>query len=312
MRRKSALAVILMIVMVVALTGCNYVSRPIGAGNNASDNSSLLAALLQQPTKTIITENTVVLTDPVVKEEPEEPTEEPEEPTEEPEEPTEEPEEVIEITTPFQTTNDVFEKIEALLQKTADSIVDATSATGVSDELMKGRTVYVYTPYDISGQDEAMMQSVANSLNMTVVVNNLNTTGASYSAQMRKIALSGTKADLMFVDQNTWGDIQYYTQNINSYVNFELGDELGTFYSSMSHNYSLSDSYFDSDKSVEKFYVAAGIGAPAEHLLPRLTKPHLPYTKKLLLPILSRCTTTVPGDLRQCSRCSLTPPLTNV
>ena len=253
MKRKSFVAAILLVAMVIVLAGCNYVSRPVGAGNNAQDSSSMLDVLMQQPIKTI-TEQTVVtqIQKPPVT--PEEPT--PQEP-EVPEEPQEET-----PTSPFQVTEDVFTKIEELLQQVADDMVDSTSATGVSDELMKGRTVYVYTPFDISGKDDAMMKAVANQLNMTVVVNKLDLDGALYSAQVKKAVLADTKADIMYVDQNIWGDIQYYTQPLTSFVNFELGDKLGTFYGAMSANYSISDAHFASEQQGCDYYVAAGIGAP--------------------------------------------------
>lgn len=253
MKHKSLVAAVLLLAMVIVLAGCNYVSRPVGAGNNAQDSSSMLGVLMQQPTKTIIEETTQVEVIKPNTSTPQEPT--PEEPT--PEEP------VVETpSSPFQVTEDVFTKIEELLQKVSDNIVDTTSATGVSDELMKGRTVYVYTPFDISGKDDAMMKAVASKLNMTVVVNNLNKTGALYSAQMKKIVLSDTKADIMYVDQNTWGDIQYYTQPLTSFVNFELGDKLGTFHGAMSANYTISDGFFPSEQLTCDYYVAAGIGAP--------------------------------------------------
>ena len=249
MKRKSVAAIALLLVMVLVLAGCNYVSRPIGAANHAMDTSNKLSELLKQPTKTVVQQTVHNITE--IEKAPAETEPEPEpEPEKEP------------ITSPFQVTTDVFSKIEELLQQVSDKMVDSTSATGVSDELMKGRTVYVYTPYDISGKDDAMMKSVANKLNMTVVVNNLNKTGAAYSAQMKKIVLSDTKADLMFVDQNIWGDIQYYAQPISSFVNFELGDKLGSFYGAMSENYSISDAYYKSEQSICDYYVAAGIGAP--------------------------------------------------
>ncbi|MBQ6946721.1 MAG: hypothetical protein IJN42_01630, partial [Clostridia bacterium] len=86
MKRKSFVAAILLVAMVIVLAGCNYVSRPVGAGNNAQDSSSMLDVLMQQPIKTI-TEQTVVtqIQKPPVT--PEEPT--PQEP-EVPEEPQEE------------------------------------------------------------------------------------------------------------------------------------------------------------------------------------------------------------------------------
>lgn len=254
MKRKSLIAIALLLVLVFVLAGCNYVSRPIGAGNHASDTSSQLSVLLKQPTKTVVQQTVQNITE--ILKEPEKQPSEPE-PEPEPEPPVDET-----ASSPFELTTDVFSKIEELLKQVSDKMVATTSATGVSDELMKGRTVYVYTPYDISGKDEAMMKSVANKLNMTVVVNNLNKTGAAYSAQMKKIALSGIKADLMFVDQNTWGDIQYYTQPITSFVNFEIGDKLGSFYSGMSANYSISNAFYKSEQTVFDQYVASGIGAP--------------------------------------------------
>jgi len=251
MKRKSVAAVALLLVLAFVLAGCNYVGRPVGAGNHALDTSNKLSVLLKQPTKTVVEQTVQNIT------EIQKPSTDAPPPDDGNDEPEEEP-----VTSPFQVTTDVFSKIEELLQQVSDKMVDSTSATGVSDELMKGRTVYVYTPYDISGKDDAMMKSVANKLNMTVVVNNLNKTGAAYSAQMKKIVLSDTKADLMFVDQNIWGDIQYYAQPISSFVNFDLGDELGSFYGSMSENFSISDAYYKSEQSICDYYVAAGIGAP--------------------------------------------------
>ena len=269
MKRKSLVAAVLLLVMVIALTGCNYVSRPVGAGNNAQDNSSMLGVLMQQPTLTITEESITneVQKPPVVVTPPATtppattpPVTEP--PTDTPTEPPAEPPAEETPSSPFQTTEDVFTKIEELLQQVSDKMVDADTATGVSDDLMKGRTVYVFTPYDISGQDSTMMKAVANELNMTVVVNNLGKTGALYSAEVKKVALSDAKADIMFVDQNIWGDIQYFTQPLTSFVNFELGDKLGSFHSSMSANYSISDAHFASEQQSCDYYVAAGIGAP--------------------------------------------------
>ncbi len=255
MKRKSLVAAVLLLVMLLVMAGCNYVSRPVGAGNNASDSSSMLAVLLEKPKKTTVEQATIEQeTGNTGNVGNDQPSDQPSD------EPTDEP--VSSAESPFATTTDVFSKIDELLQQVSDEIVDAKSATGVSDELMSGRTVYVYTPYDISGKDNTMMKSVANKLNMTVVVNNLNQNGALYSAKMKKIVLSGTKADLMFVDQNTWGDIQYYTQPLTSFVNFDLGDKLGSFHKAMSANFSISDNFYKSEQSIADYYVASGIGAP--------------------------------------------------
>ena len=124
MKRKSVAAVALLLVLAFVLAGCNYVGRPIGAGNHAMDTSNKLSELLKQPTKTIV-EQTVQNITEIEKA----PTEAP--PSEEPGEPEKEP-----ITSPFQVTTDVFSKIEELLQQVSDKMVDSTSATGVSDELM--------------------------------------------------------------------------------------------------------------------------------------------------------------------------------
>ncbi len=251
MKRKSVVALSLLLAMVIMLAGCNYVSRPVGAGNNAQDTSSMLSALMKQPTKTVIEQSTVIEVEKPVDTTP------PSSDGDVNDTPTEEA-----PASPFEVTEDVFTKIEQLLQKVSDKIVDATSATGVSDDLMRGRTVHVYTPYDISGKDDAMMKAVASKLNMTVVINKVGKTGAAYSAQMKKVVLSDAKADLMFVDQNIWGDIQYYTQPLSSFVNFELGDKLGTFHSGMSGNFSISDAFYASEQTTCDYYVAAGIGAP--------------------------------------------------
>lgn len=262
MKRKSIAAILLLVAMVFALVGCNYVGRPVGAGNNATDTGNMLSKLLEQPTKTVIEQSEVQIQEkeeekpaPAPDNGNDDPTPAPA-PDDNPTDDDKQPED------PFDITEDVFQKINDLLKKVADDMVDAKSATGVSDELMKGRTVYVYTPYDISGKDQSMMKSVASKLNMTVVVNNVGKEGAYYSAYMKKVALSDTKADIMYVDQNTWGDIQYYTQPLTSFVNFELGDKLNTFRSSMSQNYSISDTFLKSVQMTFDYYVAAGIGAP--------------------------------------------------
>lgn len=253
MKRKSVVAILLLIIMVFAFAGCNYVSRPTGIGNVATDTSANLEALLQQPTKTTIKQDQQVIDN----------TQKPVDNGNTPTTPEPEPEPEKKSDSPFSNTSaDVFDKIQALLKKVKSDLKDATSATGVSDSLMAGRTIYVYTPYDVSGKDDEMMKAVAGKLNMTVVVNNLGTTGVDYSVKMKKIYTSGIKADLMFVDQNIWGDIQYYTQPITSFVNFEIGDKLKTFRSSMSQNYTISDSFYKSEQNLCDYYVAAGIGAP--------------------------------------------------
>lgn len=266
MRRKCLVAALLLVAVIFTFAGCNYVGRPIGVANNATGTSANLANLLKQPVKTVI-DKTTTKTTTIIDPAPDVPEEKPQEDDQKgknDDEPKVEPEPEKETPkSPFAiTTKEVFDKIQTVLKKVQADLVDAKSATGVSDALMGGRTVYVYMPYDVSGKDDAMMKSVASKLNMTVVLNNLNAEGVNFSAQMLRIHKSGTTADLMFVDQNIWGDIQYYTQPISSFVNFELGDKLNSFRSSMSGNYMISDGNYKSEESARDYYVASGIGAP--------------------------------------------------
>ncbi len=260
---KSILAIVLICLMLVALAGCNRVRRPDGANNNSTDNSNRLISLLE---KVEVPED-IPVDIPDDEEEPEEEEPEEEEPEEEepeeeepeeeePEEEEPEEEEPEEETgaTPFDAPGDVISKITAILGELKDdTTVNAKSATGVRDELMTSRTVSVYMPEKLfDGQEEAVGTIAAN-LNMNIDV---QIKPNDYAAGLRRDVLAGKRVDLMYVNQETWGYSQHYTQELSKFVNFDIADKLDTFSSKLSKKFAVGG---PDDGQV---FVASGIVAP--------------------------------------------------
>lgn len=242
---KNILAIILIFMLLLTVTGCNYFYRPDGAKNNSMDNSSRLQQLLVK--------DQFVPSEPDEPEQPEEPTDEPEEPTDEPEEPTDEPEEPSTETgkTPFDAPGDVITKINGILKTLALQTVDPTSATGVKDEFMTSRTVTVYMPQNLFENQDAAIQTIASTLNMNIDVQPLPS-----ADRLRQIVLSGGKADLVYVDQSTWGYTHHITQEISKYVNLKLADELDSFSSLLSSKFAVGS------LDAAQTYVASGMSSP--------------------------------------------------
>lgn len=246
MKLKRILAVLMIAVVVIGLAGCNYVSRPLGAANNGEDISSVLKNLLVIPKYDYeappepeieydyIGEELIPLPDP-------------------------EPDPVL---TPFTSTYDPEEhltKIDELIKAVKAANGPANSATGVSDELLNGRSVKILVPdnFPIEEEHEAV-KAMAEQYGCAVNVRRVGT-GSSYVAACRKAALSGDNVDLMYVDNSIWGDIHPFTQPIQSFVDLELGDKMNTFSSSFSEKFFVQDAL---DSKIVNYYVAAGMGAP--------------------------------------------------
>jgi len=255
MKLRKILAVMLIVVVLVTLAGCNYVKRPTGVANYGADISDKLASLLIKPDyqyQDPTTENKNWYEEPK-EEEPKE--EEPKE--EEPKE--EEPDPVY---TPFTSTYDaetLLSKIETLISTMKVERGVANSATGVSDELLNGRAVKILVPDDFPIEEEnAAVKAMAAQYGCAVHVRRAGT-GSAYVAACRRAVLSGDDVDLMYVDNSIWGDVHTFTQSINSFVNFELADKLNTFSSSFSDKFFVKD---DLDETLVYYHVAAGMGAP--------------------------------------------------
>ncbi|MBQ3084731.1 MAG: hypothetical protein IJC46_04690 [Clostridia bacterium] len=257
MNFKRILAVVLVMVMLVALAGCNFVNRPKGAVNNGLDISGKLADLLKENTY----KYEGIPEDMVDKEyyDPSLDNTQDDEGDNGDDEPEPEPDPVY---TPFTSTYDavaLLTKINSLMTANQEANGIANSATGVSDELLNGRTVKIMVPDDFPIEDEnAAVEAMVAQYGCSVNVRRCGT-GSAYTAACRKAVLSGDSVDLMYVDNSVWGDVHAYTQPINSFVNFELGDELGTFSTALSHKFYVQDAL---DESTINYYVAAGIGAP--------------------------------------------------
>ena len=236
---KSIIAIVIVCLMLLVLASCNIVQRPQGANNNSTDTGSRLQQLLEKDVF-------------VPEEEPEE--EEEEEEQEEEEEEEQEEEETPELSdTPFNAPGDVITKINEILGQLSQESVDATSATGVKDELMTSRTVTVYAPYEIfKGQDDAIA-TIASNLNMNI---DFQLIEGDYTTKIRQMVLAGKKADLMYVDQESWGVTHHFTQEITKFVNFDIADKLGTFSTMLSQKFGYGN---PADK---RFYVASGISTP--------------------------------------------------
>lgn len=165
----------------------------------------------------------------------------------------EDEEEEPEIQSPFIAPGDVITKIDEILGELTQETLDANSSTGVKDELMTSRTVTVYMPEQLfEGQEEAI-GTVAANLNMNIDVRILTD---DYASTLRREVLAGNKADLMYVDQQTWGYSHHYTQDISKFINFEIADKLGTFSSELSAKFAVGSA------DATKKYVASGISAP--------------------------------------------------
>ncbi len=255
MKFRKTLAAVLLIALMGTLAGCNYISRPKGAANNGEDISGKLSSLLTIPVynyaaPTHKTEDVTVPGDETT----ETPTNE--EPTDET------PVEETPVYTPFTSTFDpqaLLSKIDALVKTMKAARGTANSATGVSDELLANRSVKILVPdtFPISEEDAAV-QAISSQYGCAVNVKRMGT-GAAYAAACRRAVLSGDKVDLMYVDNASWGDLHTYTQAINTFVNFSLGDKLGTFSSAYSKRFYVKD---DLDDTLIHYYVAAGMGAP--------------------------------------------------
>lgn len=251
MNLKRISAILMIVAVVLSLAGCNYIGRPSGAANNSEDISSMLKNLL------IITE--INYQDPPESEKEYEYTGPELTPMgDEPEpEPDSDP-----VYTPFTSTFDsvtLLSKIDDLVQAVKAANGPANSATGVSDELLNGRSIKIMVPdnFPISEENEAV-KALAEQYGCSVNVRRAGT-GSTYVANCRKAALSGDKVDLMYVDNSIWGDVHSFTQPIQNFINMELGDEVDTYTSAYSKKFFVRDVL---DTTIINYYVAAGMGAP--------------------------------------------------
>ncbi|MBQ7089963.1 MAG: hypothetical protein IJN82_02490, partial [Clostridia bacterium] len=260
MNFKRILAVLLVAVMLVALAGCNYVDRPKGAVNNGVDVSGKLTNLLA--------ENSYQyegLPEPDIQHNYVGPMDEPEPEPDDPGEPEPEPDDPGEpdpVYTPFTSTYDaavLLSKIDSLIAANHTVNGIANSSTGVGDELLNGRTVKIMVPDDfpIDEENEAVDAMVAK-YGCAVNVRRCGL-GSDYTAACRRAVMNGDDVDLMYVDNAVWGDVHAYTQPLNSFVNFDLAEELGTFSTNLSHKFYVQDAL---EETKVNYYVASGIGAP--------------------------------------------------
>ncbi len=254
MKFRKILAALLMMIIVATLAGCNYISRPYGAANNGQDISDKLSSLLIIPTFTYEDPPEEVQDNPIyVPSDQNDPEPEPEP------EPEPDPDPVYTPFTSEYDANALLSKIDELVKtmKTARGV--ANSATGVSDELLANRSIKILVPDNFPIDEEnAAVQALTSQYGCAVNVRRVGT-GSAYTAACRRAALSGDKVDLMYVDNAIWGDIHSYTQPINSFVNFDLGDQMNTFSSVFSKKFNVPDAL---DETILHYYVAAGMGAP--------------------------------------------------
>ncbi len=267
MKFKKILAAVMIVAMLAIMAGCNYVSRPYGAGNNSSDISSTLSELLKVTEYEYAEPNTepdYIYTgkeeEPPKDETPEEEPPKDETPEENP--PEEDEPEPDPVYTPFTSEYDIeklLDKIDSLIKTVQQNNGVANSATGVSDELLAGRTVKIMVPDDfpIAEENEAV-KAMTEQYGCAVNVRRAGT-GSAYVAACRKAVLSGDHVDMMYVDNSIWGDVHPFVQPIESFVNFDLADELGTFSSNFSEKFYTINAF---EETVDHYYVASGMGAP--------------------------------------------------
>lgn len=257
MRVRKILAGLLVMVVLVSMAGCNYIQRPSGAANNGSDISSKLSDLLIIPTFTYedpTTEEEYNYVGPPLDDGEDEP-----EPDDGDDEPVIEPDPELSPFTSTFTAETLLSKIDEMITNMKVTRGVAYSATGVSDELLSGRSIKVLVPDDFPIDDEnEAVEALAAQYNCAVNVRRVGT-GSAYTAACRRAVLSGDSVDLMYVDNSNWGDVHTFTQAINSYINLELGDELNTFSSVFTEKFYTMD---DLDQAIKHYHVASGIGAP--------------------------------------------------
>lgn len=261
MKLRNILAAVMVAVIVLTLAGCNYVGRPSGGANHGSDLSGKLLDLLVK--------TDYEYEEPNVKDElyydgpaintgdsnEDDKPQEPDDPTPPPVEKDPDP-----VLTPFTSTYDptmLLTKIAVLVVAVQLYHDIGNSATGVSDELLSGRTVKILVPDDFPVNDESV-EALTAQYNCSVILKRVGT-GSAYTAACRRAALSGDAADLMYVDNSIWGDVHTFTQVVDPYVNLEMGDALDTYSSVFTKKFLINDSF---EKGVVRHYVAAGMGAP--------------------------------------------------
>lgn len=272
---KNIMAALLICIMVFALAGCNYIDRPDGAKNNSTDNNNRLAKLLEKDKEVIVPgdddddDNYVYEPDDGDDDSNDDDGNQPDDDgdnagniitTDKNENNSNDGDDDDNSTepelskTPFDAPGDVISKINAILGSMSDVVVDATSSTGVKDELMTSRTVNIALPYRLFDAQDNAVESIAGKLNMNI---DMSLVSGEYVAAMKRSVLTGEKIDLMYVDQESWGYTQHFTQDITKFVNFEIADKLGTFSSNLSSKFQIYDS-----TTGNKFMVASGIASP--------------------------------------------------
>ena len=254
MNLKRISAILMIVAVVLCLAGCNYIGRPSGAVNNSEDISSMLKNLLIIPSFSYqdppAGDKDYNYTGPDLVPMPDD---NPDDGQEEPE-----PDPVTPFTSSFDS-NTLLSKIDELVQAIKAANGPANSATGVSDELLSGRSVKIMVPDDFPIEEEnEAVKALAEQYGCAVNVRRAGT-GSTYIANCRKAVISGDKVDLMYVDNSIWGDIHTFTQPIQNFINMELGDEMKTYSSAYSKKFYVQDAL---DSTVVNYYVAAGMGSP--------------------------------------------------
>ncbi len=262
---KNIMAALLICIMVFAMAGCNYMNRPDGAKNNSTDNNNRLAMLLEKDKEVFIPDNDDDdgnYTPPPTTDDDEDtppPTTDDDDDdngNDTPPPSTDDDDDEQDLSdTPFNAPGDVISKINEILGSISNEVVDATSSTGVKDELMTSRTVNIYLPYQLFDGQGAAVESIAGKFNMNINANIIR--GIDYVTSIKRAVLSGDKADLMYVDQESWGYSQHFTQDISNFVNFDIADKLGTFSSSLSGKFQIYNAAYGN-----KYMVASGIASP--------------------------------------------------
>ena len=267
LKLKNIFAVLLICVMVFATAGCNYMNRPDGAKNNSTDNNNRLAMLLQKDKEIFVPDDdddNDYTPPPSTDDDEDTPPPSTDDDDDDDDNDTPPPstgdddddKEQDLSDTPFNAPGDVITKINEILGSLTNEVVDATSSTGVKDELMTGRTVNVYLPYQLFDGQDAAVEAIASEFNMNINMNIISS-DADYVSTVKRAVLSGVKADLMYVDQESWGYSQHFTQDISSFVNFDIADKLGTFSSNLSSKFQIYNAALGN-----KYMVASGIASP--------------------------------------------------